>query len=91
MFSDLDFRVKIAAVFFALAKLMSIPTAYLVINNDKHALQFIIIYSFVLMTSIIFAASARKSSSLESEVKYLINKGKSFKVEDGKIIEVSQK
>jgi hypothetical protein len=88
MFKDLSFRSKIAAVFFVFAKLMSIPAAYLVINRDKHALQFIAIYAFMLITSIVFAASARKSCSLESEIKKLINKGKSFKVENGKIVEM---
>lgn len=89
MFSDLSFKSKIAAVCFVLAKLMSIPTAYLVITRHKNAMLFIIAYSITLMISIFFAASAKKSNELEKRVKNLINRGKSFKIEDGKITEIS--
>ena len=88
MLSDLSFKSKIAAVFFVLAKLMSIPTAYLVITRHNNAVLFITAYSAMLMFSIFFAAPAKKSNDLEKRVKILIDSGKSFKIENGNITEI---
>lgn len=52
---EISFKRKIALFSFILGKLLSLPTAYLIISGSDKSLMFLYTYAFLISFSIIFS------------------------------------
>tara|TARA_B000000557_G_C20802257_1_gene456116 strand:- start:964 stop:1260 length:297 start_codon:yes stop_codon:yes gene_type:complete len=85
---EISFKKKIALFSFILGKLLSLPTAYLIISGSDKSLMFLYIYAFLIISSIVFSIIPDRRDDKEKLPDGVFHlDGITLKISDGKVLD----